>query len=212
MTEWNWNGGYWGRKDAVPLDSLLAKGVGVGGFLNAIMRQGGSIVLGTQSMLVGCGWDITAIHTDPNAHQPAYMHPMGMVTMLYSQHHGNQRVAATLENMPYFEQPYDINMLAPKKVAMIDVVCTRSDKAVFVHLANRQFENDLALEVDVSALGAGGKEAVLHAMTGRLENAPPPGGPKCPTRIDDKAVPIVSAKVSLQLPPRSVSVLEIPLR
>lgn len=217
MTEWNWNGGWWGQKGPVPrgsrpLDSLLAKGVGVGGFLNAIMRQGDLICLGTQSMLVGNGWDITAIHVDPNAKVPPYMHPMGMVTMLYSQHHGSQRLAATLENMPFFDQPYDINMLAPKKVAMIDVVCTRSDKAVFVHMVNRQFDSPLTVEVDASALGGGGTTATLHVLTGRLENEPQEGEPRCPTQIDDKTTPASGAKVSVELPRRSVAVLEIPLK
>lgn len=53
---------------------------------------------------------------------------------------------------------------------------------------------------------------MLHLLTGRLENAPPPGDPTFPARIDAKPIPIAAAKASLQLPARSVSVLEIPLK
>ena len=211
MTEWNWNGGWWGRKGPVPLDSLLAKGVGAASFLHSIMRRGALIPLAAQSMLVGNAWDIAAIHADPDAREAPYMRPMGMVTMLYSQHHGSQRLAATLENMPFFEQPYDINMLAPKKVAAVDVVCTRSAKAVFVHMVNRQFESPMPVEVDVASLGAGGAAATLHVMTGRLENEPPPGESRCPTRIDARTVPVSAAKATVELPSRSVAILEIPL-
>ena len=213
LTEWNWNGGWWGHKQRpVALDSLLAKGVGTGSFLNAIMRNGKFIPLATQSMLVGNAWDITAIHADPKGQEAPYMGPMAMVTMLYSQHHGSQRLAVALENMPFFEQPYDLNMLSWKKVAAVDVVCTRSDKALFVHMVNRQFDSPLAVEVDASSLAAGGATATLHVMTGRLENKPPPGEPRCPTRIDAKTVPVSAAKVSVELPRRSVAVLEIPLK
>ena len=104
-----------------------------------------------------------------------------------------------------------MNMSVWKKVAAVDVVCTRSARAVFMHMVNRQFESSIIVAVDASALGAGRATAMLHVMTGRLENEPRPGESRCPTRIDARPVPVSGARASVELPRRSVAVLEIPL-
>jgi alpha-N-arabinofuranosidase len=214
MTEWNWNG-WWGQSIANRTEpsSLYTKGVGAAGILHAIMRQGDVIRLATQSMLIGDRWGIHAICCDRHGRTPPYMVPSGQVTMLYSWYHGNERLKVDLAGMPHYEQPYRMAGNGPAhSVAFLDVLATRNDKTLYVHVINRHFDQSLSAQIDVSALTEQpGRRGMLHAIEGRLRNTPEPGESPAPGRIRDEAFDIGSSRFHVRLPTRSVSVIEVPL-
>ena len=214
MTEWNWNG-WWGPslRGRVALDSLLAKGLGAAGILHAILRQGDVVDMAAQSMLIGDGWGIHAIYCDRQGRKPSYLLPSGQVTMLYSQHHGNQRLAVELENMPHYDQPYRMAGIPPaRRAAYLDVVVTRGGEAVYLHAINRHFQRALTAQVDVSSLEwPPAARGTLHVLEGRLANEPASGDSPAPGVIRTAAVDIPGVRFDVRLPARSVSVLVIPL-
>lgn len=208
MTEWNWNG-WWALlpgEDA-PLNSLLAKGLGAAGILHAIMRQADVVDMATQSMLIGDGWGIHAICLDRHGGTPPYMLPSGQVTKLYSQHHGDRRLAIEVAGMPFYEQPYRMAGIGPAaKAAYLDLLVTRDDTKVYLHAINRHFRETLVVRLDLAelegTLGAGGS---LHVMEGRLEN------PSL-AKVHSLALKTSGSSVEVFLSPRCVAVAEIPLR
>lgn len=215
MTEWNWNG-WWGHsiQQRAALNSLYAKGVGAAGILHAIMRQGDVVRMATQSMLIGDGWGIHAIYCDRHGRSRPHMVPSGQVTMLYSKHHGDRRLAIDVENMPYFEQPYRMAGIQPaSRVAYVDVLATRNETTLYVHAINRHFRQALTLRIDVSELdGQPNAEGTLHVLEGRLNTAPAARQPLAPGRIRAESVAVEDRQCVARLPARSVTVVEIPLR
>ena len=212
VTEWNWNG--WWRLEGgrPPLESRLAKGLGAASFLHAICRNGDAVILATQSMLIGRGWDIAAIHVGRRGNAPPFMVPTGMVTALYSRHHGDRRLAVEMANAACYRQPYRMGGLRPQeKVAFVDVLATRSDRAVFVHLIHRRFTDARRVRIDLSAF-APAAEATLHVMTGRLRNRPAPGEPLASASVDQRTAKVAGGLLTFDLPPRSVVIAEVPLR
>ncbi len=154
LTEWNWNGWWDGdlQKDAA-LDSKFAQGVGAAGWLHAMMRQGDRIKIGCQSMLVGISWGITAIRVDTVEDTEPVMFPTGKVTAFYSKYHGNQALEIKTDNMPFYRQPYKMNMIKPApKVAFLDAVVTQSQENVFLHVINRNFSSDYQVRVNFEGL------------------------------------------------------------
>jgi alpha-N-arabinofuranosidase len=213
MTEWNWNG-WWGAslRNHVVLDSLFARGLGAAGILHAIMRQGDVVELATQSMLIGDGWKIHAVWCDRNGKTPPVMLPSGQVTMLYSRHHGSQRLQIDIANVPCYEQPYRMGGIGPApRAAYLDVLATRDKNTLYVHAINRHFDEALAMQVDLSALGRStGAKGTLHVLEGRLSNAPAGSETLAPAQIREEKIDMASDKVTVRLPRRSVSVAEIP--
>ena len=215
MTEWNWNG-WWGRSLANRTEpsSLYTKGVGAAGILHAMMRQGDVVQIAAQSMLIGDRWGIHAICCDRQGRVPPYMVPSGQVTMLYSQHHGSERLEVDLTGVPRYEQPYRMAGIGPaREAACLDVLATRDRETLYVHAINRHFDRSLSPEVDFSALKQRpGKEAVLHVLEGRLDNAPGPDEGLAPGRIRDDPFEVRGNRFQIRLPARSVSVIEVPLQ
>ena len=151
ITEWNWNG-WWGKKvgDAA-LNSRFAKGIGVAGFLHAMMRDAGRMKIGCQSMLVGNVWDINAIRVDTTGKKTARFFPTGKVTSLMAKHHGTQLLEISATNQTFYSQPYKMTCLKPApKVAYIDAVASRNNTTLFVSFINRDYNNDTTLELDLS--------------------------------------------------------------
>jgi len=214
MTEWNWNG-WWGRSIAnrTEASSLYTKGVGAAGILHAIMRQGDVVRLAAQSMLIGDRWGIHAIYCDRHGRTPTHMVPSGQVTMLYSWHHGSERLKVDLDGVPRYEQPYRMAGNIPAhSVAFLDVLATRKEKTLYLHAINRHFDESLSVEIDVSALTRQpGRRGTLHTLEGRLRNTPEPGESPAPGRIRDEAFDVGGSRFQVRLPARSVSVIEVPL-
>jgi len=211
ITEWNWNG-WWRNTASTPaLNSRWAKGVGAAGFVHAMMRSGDLIDIGCQSMLVGMGWGISAVHTDPAAvKDPVYL-PTGQLTAFYSKHHGNRLVKTEAVGVPTYEQLYRMGGITPKKkVAAIDLAATADETTVYVHAINRDFNK--AMEVTIEILGfTPGDRAVHRMVQGRLNDAPKSGQPEQIGRETEHHIPELLKPLKVTLPKRSVSCIEIPL-
>jgi alpha-L-arabinofuranosidase len=176
------------------------------------MRQGDVVELATQSMLIGDGWKIHAVWCDRNGKTPPFMLPSGQVTMLYSRHHGSQRLQLDVSNMPCYEQPYRMAGIGPaRQAAYLDILATRDETRLYLHAINRHFEQALTLQVDFSALGrSAGVEGTLHVLEGRLNNAPAGSETQAPAQIREEKIDVASHTVTARLPCRSVGVVEIP--
>jgi alpha-L-arabinofuranosidase len=210
VTEWNWNGGWWHSPVPMALDSDLARGVGAAGFLHGLMRRSDVAEIGTQSMLVGIGWGIAAISADRNGVAPARMRPSGMVTMMYSQHHGERLMAMESPGLPCYRQRFEMGGIKPaEKVAMIDALATASDRAAFFHAISRSFDKPMRVAVDLTALGPMAESGRMYVLEGRLEQARdvPPG--EALGWITEHDVPVKEGVASADLPPRSVVVIEV---
>jgi alpha-L-arabinofuranosidase len=96
--------------------------------------------------------------------------------------------------------------------ALLDVLATRKDKTLFVHAINRHFDQSLPVLIDISSLTPQpGQRATLHTLEGRLRNRPEAGEQQAPGRIRDEAIDIGSSRFTVQLPARSINVIEVPL-
>lgn len=209
VTEWNWNGG-WGI-ERWPLNSALAKGVGAAGFLHALMRAGDVVDIGCQSMLVGNSWAIHAIHADREGKQPPYFMPSGQATMLYSHHHGRNRLQVVAENVPTYEQPFTMGGIQPwEKLAYLDAVATAGDAAVFLHVINRSFDRAYAIEIDVAKMGPLDTKAIRHMLTGRLNDTPEKGQSAQVAEIVHTEIEYDGRTLAVTLPARTVSIVEMP--
>ncbi len=210
MTEWNWNG--WWAAPGAKLDSLYARGIGVASFLHAIIRNGDVIRMANQSMLIGRSWPINAIRVWPGRKVPPHRFPSGLVTMMYAQHHGDRLLVVDVNDMPTYEQPYQFAGLGPaKKVANVDVLATRDEDSVFVHMINRRFDDEQEVLIDVSAFPGVGSKGKLHILEGRLRNAPGSGDPTPPASVRSESFEIPDKRFPLRLAPRSVTFAKIPL-
>jgi len=202
MTEWNWNGGA-GPEVA---RSLLMKGIAAAGILHAIIRDGSQVELATQSMLIGSGWHLAAIHVDPTGKVPAYPHPSGQMTAFYSKYHGQRNLLVEAPNLPAFAQPIQLGQIQPQaKIAVLDALATATDKKLFFHVINRDFNKDRAIAINLADFNVTGK-VVQHTLEGRIENKPPDLA-----WITDKDLSITDHSLTATLPKRSVSILEIDL-
>jgi len=211
LTEWNWNG-WWRNPAGTPaMNSRWAKGVGAAGFLHAMMRSGDVVDIACQSMLVGMGWGISAVFTDPAAIKEAVYLPTGQLTAFYSKHHGNRLVRLVTGGVPTYEQPYRMGGIRPSaKVAVVDVLATADDKAIYVHTINRAFVE--AVDVTITLSGFHSRSDAVHRMIcGRLNDAPNPGQPVQVAHESTRRVVGSAEGLTVTLPRRSVSCIEIPL-
>jgi alpha-N-arabinofuranosidase len=211
VTEWNWNG--WWQSRGAALDSLFARGVGAAGFVHALMRAGDVIEIGCQSMLVGHAWEgIHAIKVDPAGKVEPYFIPSGQVMALYAAHHGSRLLALEATGVPTYEQPLKLGGIdSNPKVAYLDALATADDQTVYFHVINRHFDQAMALTLDTTACGPLAKWARLFVLEGRLENRDGPGESAQISHITQSVVPGGSA-VTLRVPARSISCLEMPRR
>ena len=205
VSEWNWNGWWDIGKTKPALDSLYAKGLGAASMLHAMMREGDLITIGMQSMLLGCHWPIDSIRVDRTGKHPAFMMPTGMVSSLYSQHHGDRLLDVELSGQEFYGQPYKMHDIKPAdKVAAVDVVATRNETDLTVHMINRSFAERRKVVIDCSALGVKPQEAEILVMEGRLEDTPPNGGSQSAAWINTRKVSLTGATLQLDLPARSI--------
>ena len=162
-------------------------------------------------MLVGMGWGISAVHTDPTAvKDPVYL-PTGQLTAFYSKHHGDRLVKTEAVGVPAYEQPYRMGGVTPKKkVAVIDLAATADEDTVYVHAINRDFNK--AVEVAIEILGFTPVDRALHRIVqGRLNDAPKSGQPEQIGHETERKIQESFKPLKVTLPKRSVSCIEIPL-
>lgn len=211
-TEWNWNG--WGGREVRLGDGLdwrHAAAIGCAGFLNGLLRHADVIHIANQSMLVGHSWGIAAIRVDPTGKMPAHYNAQGAATTFYNLHHGDRLLAIQTTNVPVVAQPYQINWPhARPRVALLDVVATRSDKAIFVHVVNRSFDADLEAELDLSVLAPPDGKAVQYLLEGTPEDQV--AVRKAWMTERRQPVAVTGGKARVVFPRRSASIMEIPVR
>lgn len=212
-TEWNWNG--WGGKDGVSLgdgpDWRHAAAIGCAGFLNGLLRHADVIHIANQSMLVGHSWGIAAIRVDPTGKMPTHYNAQGAATTFYNLHHGDRLLAIHATGVPFAAQPYSVNWPNPRpRVTLLDVVATRSDKAVFVHVINRAFDAELEAELDLTALTPPDGKGVQNLLEGTPEDQVAVRQGWMTER--SRPVTVAGGQVRVTFPRRSVSIMEIPVK
>ena len=213
ITEWNWNG--WWSFDYQPgtpwpPDSAFARGVGAAGYIHAFMRAGDAVTIGSQSLTVGNRWGITCIRADKTAQTPPYFLPTGQMIMFYAKHHGDHVLAVRSENIPTYRQPFEMAGLKPaERVAYIDAIITADDAAIYVHAINRHFSQDLAVVIDLSALGGLAPNVDHYIFEGRLDSDPPLPNSKESAWFREQSVPLTGSELRATLPKRSISCLKI---
>ncbi|MBF0244251.1 MAG: hypothetical protein HQL31_03125 [Planctomycetes bacterium] len=209
-TEWNSNS--WGQSGApkLALQSSYARGIAAAGDLHALLRAGKLIRIATKSMCVGSRWkNLCSVWVDPKGVIPPHMKPSGSILSFYGQHHGSEMLAIKATEIPRRPQPYLIaGYPAPSSpVALIDVLATRDERRIFVHLINRTFADDLPVRIDLSAFTKLGEEAQWHLLTGRLNDRPEAGEANEIVSFTQQALAVKDMK--LTLPRRSISIVEI---
>jgi alpha-N-arabinofuranosidase len=211
VTEWNWNG-LW-RVEPRPFGPAFAKGVGAAGFIHALMRSADVIDIACQSMLVGNSWGIHAIWADRNGEIAPHYMPTGQVTALYAQHHGPKLLALEATGVPSYAQPLQMGGIRPQtKVAYLDALATGDEAAVFLHVINRHFDQQMAITVDLTAQGAMSGKGRQFMLEGRLNDRPVQGEPRQIGRITERELSYDGKVLRVVLPPRTVSCIELPRR
>jgi hypothetical protein len=154
---------------------------------------------------------IAAIRVDPTGKMPTHYNAQGATTTFYNHHHGDRLLAIQATFVPVVAQPYQINWPhARPRVALLDAVATRSDKAVFVHVINRAFDADLEAELDFAALAPPDGKAVQHLLEGTPEDQV--AARKGWMTERSQPVAVAGGKARITFPRRSVSIVEIQVR
>ncbi len=136
FTEWNWNGWF---KQEIAENNWHWRGMGAAGILHALMRDSQHIKLACQSMLIGSGWGIMGIWVDPQDAFEPFMNPSGMVTSLYSQHHGDEIIAAEISNNQQYDAIYAGKWhKAVHNAVRLDCIISRDEQRYYIHIINRQ--------------------------------------------------------------------------
>ncbi len=214
VTEWNWNGWGDGMKQLPELSSHAA-GLGAAGFLHGMMRQGDRIHLATQSMMLGVNWRLASIHADPDGKHPPFISPTGAATALYSEHHGPERLALQFTStVPAIHQTLMLTGWGEKpartSLPMLDVVATRGDNVLYLHVVQRSFSESLKIAVDLSRLTDAAGSAVMHALIARDQQHPGVADADQVHRVQWEAE-VNDREVIVDLPARSIAVLRIEL-
>jgi alpha-L-arabinofuranosidase len=174
------------------------------------MRRGDVVEIATQSMLVGKTWPIAAILVDPNGAKPPRPTPSGMVTALYSRHHGDRLMEMQASGVPTYAQNLRLEGIRPSpKVAMIDALATADANAVYWHAINRSFGRALEVKVDLSALGPLAEKARVYVLEGRLDDEVAIAVGEPIAWVRQEAATVKNGVATLKLPARSVVVLEV---
>ncbi len=214
MTEWNLNG--WmadlgAGKTLWP--RLGACGLGAAVMLHNIIRAGDTFDIATQSMLVGQAWGINGIRVTPDGGIPPRYHPSAQVTTLYNLHHGDSRLAVRYApGAPQWQSTVRFRATPPSAKAMlVDVLATRDDAAVYLHILNTDYEETHRLEVRLDGFGALSGEVDLHRL--RFHTSDEQAASNAWATEQTEKAQVRGSVMTVVLPPRSatVAVLKLPL-
>lgn len=209
-TEWNWNG-WGGGLERWPGEAATAQGLAAAAYLHGMMRQGEFVKLATQSMLLGANWRIAAIKADPTGDRPPFFQPSGLATGFYRRHHGDRRLETRITGpVPTVYQRIRLGNATPSPIVpLIDLVATRDDTTLYLHIIQRHFDRALPLRIDLTAFPSAEGQAMRRAMVPRTEARV---APRDAATLDEKGVTLNEGQLDLILPPRSASIIEIPLQ
>ena len=209
MTEWNWNGGWWGSGDPDPsVGTFHGRGLGSASYLFEMMRRGDDVALATQSMLVGWYWEIAGIAVPPEG--SPYLRPSAVSTAFLGAHHGTERVALEHGPLPTYAQPYRLGgwIFPQAAVALVEPLATRDADSVYVHLLNRSYDAPRTVRLDLAAAGGRGG-AVHHVMRGSPRDGPGRGRDPREVAWTESAPLGGGAVVEVVLPPASISTVAV---
>lgn len=211
-TEWNWNA--WNFHNLAPEVAALwpeAAGVSAAAFLHGLMREGADIELATQSMLIGHSWNIMALRYDPKHPGVVTRLPQGMVTALYSRHHGPTRLKVETENVDTFRSRLGLGLFkqAAAVTPLVDVVATADATNVFVHIANRSFEEPVDFVVTLPEGWTKAAPGTAHLILPWGETRPT-SPPEALMREETRSIEANAAGYRFTSPARSISVLVLP--
>ncbi|MFW5657244.1 MAG: hypothetical protein ACOC0C_06460, partial [Bacteroidota bacterium] len=154
-------------------------------------------------------WGITGIRVSPDMGFEPHAYPTGQVTGLYARHHGNELLKINVENIPVYEQPYRMSGIAPvDTVAYLDILGTKNDKKVFIHIINRHFNQDSHVTIDLTGFAEIGKNGVQHLFTGNIKNVPCADSSEEVACFDEKDITVKRNNATVLVPARTVSILE----
>ena len=203
-TEWNWNG--WGGFDqSHPHVAAHARALGTAGFLNGLIRQSHGVDYATQSLMLASNWNIGSVKAEPDDPASAFLSPTGAVTALYSEHHGPQRHAVTLSDLPpplNADLRHGDDVIGPT-MPVLDAVATASSEALYVHAVHRHPQEPLTLRIELPDDRTVGR-ATLHHLQIDAEAEPALAATRRGRTALDVADPL-----TVTLPPASVCVIEI---
>ena len=202
FTEWNWNG--WFGTD-VAENNWHWRGVGAAGMLHALMRESRYFKLACQSMLIGSGWGIMAIWVHPEDAFEPFMNPSGMVTSLYSKHHGDEILDCLISGNETYDAVYSNGHHAViNKAVWIDALVSRDAEQIYIHVINRRRE--LRAWISVQGIDLVGKQARIYSI---VEDSPwQQHRTQSASRLDEVSF-TVNKEQSFELPACSVSVIEL---
>ena len=213
MTEWNLNG-FWQIKERGELwPGPGGCGLGAAVMLNALLRRGDVIELATQSMLVGKAWGIAGIRvTKDGDTAPVYV-PTAEVTTLYNKLHGNRRLQVHYDTQLPLWKPdvcFDKQYRVTEQAAPVDVVATRDDRNLYLHVLNTDYDRQRRLAVRLEGLPVAGVQATFHRLRFLTRGETTPDGPW--TGAETGTLTVRQDGIDVQLPERSATILVIPLR
>lgn len=215
LTEWNWN--QWSYSQLKPqpeINSEVAAGLGVAGFLHGLMRSGEQEGLATQSMLLGVSWGIAGIHADPTGKEAPYFSPQIQATTFYRWHHGNRRLQVDSGPIPRLSinvESWGAGGLIPRG-ALVDPLATRDDKTLYVHLINRSLREPMRVRVKLDGLRAATPRARLVSLVGNAFTQDKEQlRPKVFAEKESEVV-LANDALEVELPPHSISVVEVALQ
>jgi alpha-L-arabinofuranosidase len=105
-----------------------------------------------------------------------------------------------------------MNYITPSpKVAVLDVVASGSDDKVYIHVINRNFNEDEQVKIELTGFDNLSSEATLHSYTGNLTNTPAIEETGAYGEIKTSTLEVKRNSVKVTLPMRSVSVITVDL-
>lgn len=215
-TEWNWVGFGFGRLDPQPeLNFRFASALGAAGFIHGMLRNADELVLATQSMLLGCGWNFAAIHAESATDPAPYYSPQAVVTTFYNHHHGNQLLRSEIAGVATYPQPFQFGW-GPQPsaaVGILDLLATADAQCLYIHAINRDMTAEQQVDVELRGFPARAAAGTIthRCLTGDPQARPDPAGIGKVIREETRRVPTpTAATLTLILPPHSVSVFQIP--
>lgn len=214
-TEWNWAGFGFERLEKKPdLCVQFAAGLGTASFIHGLMRNGDSLVLATQSMLLGTAWPFASIHADATEKMAPYNSVQGLATTFYNLHHGKQLLDTSLANIRTHAQPFHVGWGPPpaKAVASLDLLATADDQCIYIHAINRDLSQDIPLVVSLDGFAAPAHpQPIVHRyLTGRTEGHPSAEELRDVARIETRKLPYPpTTTFTVTLPAHSASIFEI---
>ncbi len=171
ITEWNLNA-WWSlprRNELWPGSG--ACGLGAAVMLQAMVRQGGTLSLATQSMLLGKTWGITGIRVSTDPAQAPTLQPTAEATTLYHQYHGDRALLVRYDSAPICWQPvvkFNINYRAHDwpctKAAVVDILATRDRKHLYLHAINSDYTQSRRVIVNMNGFTRLPATSTLHRL------------------------------------------------